>query len=154
MKREFPYRRLLSISLAIFLGWSAWNALEKADYFGLVTFGVAAILLLTPWIDRRPRPLSDPDLVEHLTPAERDQYNELFGRPALIALLTMMGSLIAGQVAEELLGRPWFHVGFFGGVIVYWILMFRAAKPVKVFLRSTEYARAHQAESVQSQATP
>jgi hypothetical protein len=136
------------ISLSLFFAWLAWNAWTREEYFrSAITGSLTLVYLLRPWFDHRPRPLSDSDLVEHLTSAERKRFDELTGRPALIGLIAFMGLLIAGQVAEELIGRPWFHILFVVGAAVLLIVAYFVSKRVQQFLRSTEYARDHTVDS-------
>lgn len=150
MKRNSSWRRLMWISLSLFFAWLAWDAWTREEYFrAAITGALTLVYFLTPWFDHRPRPLSDSDLVEHLSSAERKRFDELTGRPALIGLIAFAGLLIAGQVAEELMGRPWFHIFFFVGAAVLLIVEYFVSNRVQRFLRSTEYARDHTLDSAQ-----
>lgn len=154
MQRNPPWRRLMWIPLSLFFTWLAWDAWTREEYFrAAITGALTLAYLLTRWFDRPPRPLSDSDLVKHLTSAERKRFDELTGRPALIGFIAFMGLLIAGQVAEELMGRPWFHICFFVGAAVLLIVEYFVSKRVQRFLRSTEYERDHTLDSAQRDAS-
>jgi hypothetical protein len=150
-----PTQKLLFLFVAIFmplkLGSIAWQEWHRAEYFTAILslLGVVAIPLFY-WLDERPGSRLQREIVRNLTAAERSQYNGMTVKPALWGMGIVVVLLLISTVVEEIFGPPWFRILFLGGMAGILLLAARTGRPVKAFLRSTEYVRAHGSESSQA----